>query len=274
LRTKLDGFETPKSATLKMPPKAHRSKTAPEVSWEVAHLQAIVFPVTSPREISQDWFREITGERPEQTSAQQAEAVAVGPYQGGMLNLTVDLLRILFTLHAKPGKEAPSVFATLDESPANACKSFVSLVGRWIDHSRLPIKRIGFAGRLIHRTKDQRAGYRVLAKFLPTLTFSPHCSDLLFRINRPRVLKTIIKGQKLNRMSTWTLMGGTKMAQMIPANAPPVMSSRDLEYACALEFDVSTSQDFGGALPHKRLKRVLNELLEAALEISKKGDTR
>jgi hypothetical protein len=257
-----------------MPPKAHKSKTAPEVSWEVAHLQAIFFPVDSPREIRQDWFREITGERAEQTTTQQAEAVAVGPYQGGMLNLTVDLLRILFTLHAKPGKETPSIFATLDESPTDACRSFVSLVGRWIDHSDLSIKRIGFAGRLIHRTKDQRAGYRVLEKFLPTLTFSPHCSDLLFRINRPRVLKTISKGQKLNRMSTWTVMGATKMAQVIPANSPPVMSSRDFEYACALEFDVSTSQDFDGEIHHKRLKRVLNELAEAALEISKKGDTR
>jgi hypothetical protein len=256
-----------------MSTKARKAKTS-DVPWEVARLQAIFFPVQSPREISQDWFRDLTGEKPEQTLAQQAEAVSVGPYRGAMFNLTIDLLRIVFTLHPKPDKEKPNAFATLEETPADSCKALIALVGRWIDRNRqMPIKRIGFAGLLMQRTKDQRSGYGILKNYLPTVTFSPKCTDLLFRINRPRELKSI-KGQTLNRMSTWSLLGLAKMAQAITPVAPPVTSSRELEFACALEFDVNTAQDFAGELPHQKLKRVLNELVEASLEIARKGDFR
>jgi hypothetical protein len=242
--------------------------------WEASHLQAIFFPLASPRAIQQDWFRDLTGVAPDQSLATQHEAVQIGQCGNCMLHVEANLLKVALTLMPKADPDSTEMIATLDGTVPDSVASILDLAGHWIDIARLPIKRIGFAGRLIQRIKNKATGYRILKQFLPTVRLDSSSSDLMFRINRPRVLRSIAGRSVLNRLSTWTLAKHMRMAATVGSGAAAVSAPTAEAFSTCLEFDMNTDGERTEALPQNKLKRILKELSDAAIEISKRGDVR
>jgi len=158
-------------------------------SWEVAHLQMIFFPRKSPRELDQDWFRDLTGKPPKEAISKPHEVVEVGAYDSLALNLTVDLLKIVFTIQPQVDPNSLTDFPALTSRPEDAIKSFLQLMGQWVDTRPRPpaIRRIGFAGRFVQRTKNPKNAYRRLKEFLTTVKLDSRTPTREFCIGTARI---------------------------------------------------------------------------------------
>jgi hypothetical protein len=253
-----------------MPPK----KTRAAAGWEAAHLQVILFPTTSPREITQAWFRELTGKPAQEGIVKPLESVDVGPFEKWMLHLQIDLLRIVFTLQPQVPPDDLVWFPTLGDSIREPMDSLISLVLKWRDSCDMDVKRIGLTGRLIQRTRNQSSGYRLLKTYLPTVKLGSGCTDLIFRINRPRTMKSMPGKVTINRLSTWSFLKQIRTVEARSADSKLTRGKTHEAFASCLDFDVNTAADRSDPLPQKNWPRILRELATTALETAARGDVR
>src|SRR5262249_40648427 len=70
----------------------------PEI-WQAQNLRLIAFPRDPQFATHQDWWRELTGADPENVllKPQKQEKESSGLFQGAMLTLNIDLLRVQWT---------------------------------------------------------------------------------------------------------------------------------------------------------------------------------
>jgi hypothetical protein len=252
-------------------PVVRKSSDAP---WEATHFQMVFFPTVSPREVRQNWFRDLTGVSPKESASQPHEIVCVGQSGEMMLTLTVDLLRVAFGVQPLVKPDDASPLQTISSSPEAAAKSFLTLMSRWTKKQSLTIKRIGFSGRLIQRAKKLDAAYRMLKTHLPALKLDSHSRDFIYRINRPRKSRAGIRELEINRLATWAVIRGQRQVMVVSGSEASTPAKTADFTACVLEFDVNTSGEFSRELPKNRLPSVMQELASLAFEIAKKGDVR
>ena len=120
--------------------------------------------------------------------------------------------------------------------------------------------------------KDLHTGYIEISKYLPDVKFiSEGSSDFLFQISRPRVSISGIKGLRINRLTKWSV--ASINALQFSLSSPPLKYREGLKsFACRLELDINTAQDFKGELNREQLPQIFKELVEIGKEISIKGD--
>jgi hypothetical protein len=245
-------------------------------AWEPAHLQMIAFPAVSPVGLDQNWFRDLTGEEPKESTRKVHERVDQGSQGSVLLNLTADLLRVILTVFPQPPadpEKPPERIPSL--GPLNpAVVSFGKLATKWLAGQHPPIKRLAFSGRLIQPTKNHRTGYLTLGKYLRAVKVDPKSGDFMYRINRRRACKSWVRSLEINRLSTWSVLkAGMRIEGKLPSGETtgPKPIGSDL-FACVIEFDVNTMPEFTGEIPANKVVPIFRELVSLAVEIAAKGD--
>jgi hypothetical protein len=247
----------------------------PEV-WQAQNLRLIAFPREPQFAVRQNWWQQLTGADPENVleKRQKQEREESGSFQGSLLTLSLDLLRIQWTVSPRfdienlPGVQVPPVLGSFMEKQA----WFRGLMEQWLQHCP-PIHRLAFTASLLQSVPDHQAGYRMLDRYLRWVDLDPQSSEFLYRINR-RANSTVVQGMGINRLSTW-LVGKFAVVVRIVAGGHPEQQVQPTEtFACAVELDINTAPEFQGPLPHADLPRIFAELVAAGVEIARRGDPR
>jgi hypothetical protein len=246
-------------------------------AWRAQILRLIAFPRDPQFATQQDWWRGLTGVDPENVllKPQKQEKEASGPFQGAVLTLNIDLLRVQWA--AAPGLDAESI--NLDEQlpvlgPFLEKKDwFRALMDQWLPHCP-PIHRLAFTASLLQPVENRQAGYRMLDRYLRWVEIDPESSEFLYRINRRRPSGTGIPGLVLNRLSTWVVARFAVLVKIVGGGHPEQQIQPTEKFACAVELDINTAPDFQGPLPHADLPRVFAELVDAGVAIATRGDVR
>jgi hypothetical protein len=226
--------------------------------------------------VRQNWWQELTGAEPENVleKRQKQEREESGVFQGAVLSLSFDLLRIQWAVSPRldvenlPGGQLPPCLGSFIERQA----WFRALMERWLPHCPA-VHRLAFTASLLQPVPDQPAGYRMLDRYLRWVEIDPQSSEFLYRINR-RANSAIVQGMGINRLSTWLVAKFAVLMRIVEGGHPEQQIEPTETFACAMELDINTAPEFRGPLPHADLPRIFAELVAAAVEIATRGDTR
>jgi hypothetical protein len=247
--------------------------------WEPLHIQLVIFPNISPVDLNEDWFRDITGKKATESKVEPHLRIYAGDLDDfGILNITIDQLRIVLTVGPKVDVETmPALFPTL--GPINTTiPSFVRVGAKLLKAgcSQMKVMRLGFICRIVQPVKDHNSGYKTLRQYLPTVNLDPKSTDFMYRINRRRKSVTGPRQLLLNRLSTWSIITRAVQAQTVlsTGQASEKKSVVPPSLACMAELDINTDPGFPSELPRSKLVPIFRELVELATEIAAKGDVR
>src|SRR5262249_11243790 len=149
-------------------------------AWQPMHLHLVAFPVTLACDIEQDWWQDLTGQRPEESIRKPQERLDRGGFQEFALALSADLHRLTWTMSPRVSS------STLAENPTptlgpfgDVSTQFLQLMRQWLGRPLPQMKRIAFAGRLIQRVADNASGMQRLARYLPDVRLDLESTDFL-----------------------------------------------------------------------------------------------
>ncbi|MDQ7034545.1 MAG: hypothetical protein Q9P01_06835 [Anaerolineae bacterium] len=114
------------------------------------------------------------------------------------------------------------------------------------------------------------AGYEKLTELLPFKIDAENSSDFFYQINRRRNSNTI-SNLELNRLSKWSVLK-LQTALIRTDIAANQLITLPEAYACRLELDINTIQNFEGELDQDKLSDLFYELINLGKEIATKGD--
>jgi hypothetical protein len=233
-----------------------------------ARLTVFVTPdtvVTAP-----GLWRNIVGEEPESSVVQRASATSIetGPFADGTVTLQVQPVRVDL-VHEPLGMGGHGQPARLGIFPA-AAEPLLSLCHRWARNDSFPtsVQRIALGFVLISPTIDKVTGYRELTPLIDGVPEAADASDFSYQVNRPRPSRASVDGLSLNRLSKWSV--GAFRSVIITGSAAPTLS--DLHFHLRLDLDMNTNPESVSVIPRENAEGVIDDLFDAAREISERGN--
>jgi hypothetical protein len=243
-------------------------------SWQSNQLQIVVFPKTPMVGVNQNWWRQVTGRDPDETSTKKLETSATGEFNEWNLVLTVDLLRIIWTLSPKIDPANPSLGMPILGAYAIARDAFLEAMKAWIASSCPPIKRMAFVALLIQGAESHEDAYQLLQRYLiKTIQIDPLSTDFHYRINRRRRSDTT--DLTINRLSTWSALKVTVSAQAFIPGQEQSIARRQIakdQYSAFLQLDMNTDADREDEIPIGKLPMLVDELVVHADYLALNGD--
>ena len=243
-------------------------------SWQPSQLQIVVFPKTPMVGVHQNWWNQITGRDPNETSTKKLETTTTGDFNEWSLLLTVDLLRVMWTLSPKLDPESPPTGMPTLGAYTLARKAFLDQITNWFASSCPPIKRMAFAGLLMQEATSHEDAYKLLHHYLKkTVQIDPLSTDFNYRINRRKHSRCLDLG--INRITTWSAVKVTISAQAFLAgreHASALQTVTDSQYGALLQVDVNTDADREDEIPSDKLVALLAELVDHADALALNGD--
>jgi hypothetical protein len=212
-------------------------------SWQAMQLQLITFPKAPQLNIEQNWWRDLMGEEPEEQSRKRMERTDQGPFHRNALVLTVDVIRVIWTvaprIDAENLPEGPPLLGTFVENRVPFC----DLMATWLGKECPPVTRIGFAGRFFLKTPSHEDSYRLLDAYLPGVAVDPASTDFQYRINRKRLSKAGVAELLINRLVTWSPIKFSMQvrAQGPGVEAPGVQLNSSDSIGIVAELDINTA---------------------------------
>lgn len=240
-------------------PKANGSQ---EDNWLVELARATAFPSPGSQIDGSKWWSSIVGELAESQLILPKKGTSreEGSFGTGRLILETQPARIDWVLSKAPDEDA------LGE-PSAVFKQFAELVTRWFELCG-PLQRLAFGSVLSLPVNSRPEGYDRLRSFLKGVQIDPeNSSDFLYQINRPRMFDADGFQIKINRLTKWSVRLW-QLREISPVSDRLITSA----HACSLELDLNTDGEFAKELPRESLKKILDVLIEFALEIGQRGD--
>lgn len=253
------------------------SSSMSDAGWQAESLRLTVFPEEAEVTSAAQWWEKLTGQPPEARNEKPREGRLqdAGDHGGNKLALVVQPGRIDWQLTGNPqAEEGPDSWATVGAVPA-VLRDFAELAERWLQFKECPeANRIALGAVLLWPVTNFEAGYERIAKYLRFKFMSEGASDLMFRINRPRLSTTGIADLEINRVCSWSVASRRGLEiRLDMASGIQARENTDQQFACRAEFDINTAPDSFGKLPQDRLVDILKEMVDLGVEIANKGDT-
>lgn len=250
-------------------------RSLPDISqWQLLALEFVAFPLSPAACLLIDGWKEFTGSEAPEAIKKKIERTESGLFQDRMLLFKAQPLRVSWSLAAK-----------IDENTSlPALGSFLSirdwfgpLVSAWLASHAVPLKRIGFTGRMALPTDNTKDSYLLLGDYLPSVEMDPDSADFLFQINRPRQSGSGVRDLTINRLSQWSSYQinvdvSARNVTLDGETRSPISESKS--FGCLWGFDFNTSQNFSSELPRDKLPVIASELLSLATEVAMKGDVK
>jgi hypothetical protein len=252
------------------------SELPPESAWEPESLRLTLF---HNRDIvEQTWWKDLFGTSADKIDDQPKKLLHIeeGQFGNGKLLQIIQLGRIdwQYVIDLEKGIEIEEETPlTLGEFPS-AVDVFLKQMLKWFELQTCPSAyRLAFGVVLLQKVESLKTGYKLIEKYLPDVKLYPECmSDFMYRINKPRESKTGIEGLKINRLATWSVAGYTLMRGIIPITGLGKNFQYPEKFACRLELDINTSQEYQSEFDQEGMPEILRELVELGREIAQKGD--
>lgn len=239
--------------------------------WLVHQTRVTLFTteLLKPAESSSDW-QGLVGSLPEVDEYVRPQNLRrqVGPYESGILELTLQIPRIDWIFSPIPS--GPGAFPTLGRLN-ETIDPFLKRVVGWVDTTSLEYKRVALGVSLLSRAKDLIDGYKSIVKLAPTLKLNvgkDEISDLFFQINRP-VQSKKNEAVTFNRLMKWSVIS-TKFFQI--TNVDDGAISLPSEFYCRLELDINTKPDPDLIFNRSHIAPILKEAQTIAEGIAAKGE--
>lgn len=246
------------------------------LDWQVENLRMTAFPSPSVQfDPETNWWNDLMGAPPETSihRARQGLLRQEGQLEDKRLILTIQPDRINWLLTAIEVEEEIDlpIIGPFEEMLG----IFLPLMLRWFELDTCPpLSRLAFGAVLLSPVDTKQLGYQQLDSFLPSVELDTEgISDFLYQINRPRDTITQIEGLQINRLSKWNV-ATLRQVNFIVGQTTVRTSPRQEVFACRLELDINTHQDFNGELLPEQLPEVFNELVNLGREITREGDIR
>jgi hypothetical protein len=246
--------------------------------WQAQYLRLISFPVEPQNSVQQNWWHDLTGADRERRVEKKREVEEEGTFDGLSLSLSIDLLRLQWTVAPRLSAEnLPDELPVLGQFLQRK-DWFSNLMRRWLASSP-PVSRLAFAGVLLQPVESPEAGNAMLDRYLRWVDIDPQCTDFLYRVNRHVRSRTDVPGLHVNRLMTWSVGRFTAFIReqlLGPAGQEAAQQIAKAEkYACVLELDINTAPGPADlVLRHEALPHILDELVELGVDIATKGDIR
>jgi hypothetical protein len=246
------------------------STPRPLDSWLVETVRLTVFPSAEATVNAESWWKALFGKEASSTQRTPFARQEQGDWEGGVLSLAVHPGRIDWVLAPKiAADELPSTFPTIGRL-VEILPKFLDEMLRWIPSSPA-MDRLALGVGAFQPVTDHAEGYTVLAALLPFVQVDPSSSDFRYQINRPQASKLGIENLRINRLAAWWIV---KMQLLVSSPGTASVRRSAPLYACRVDVDVNTIEDFGEPLPAERVPDLLRELLEISTDLVAKGDRR
>jgi len=239
--------------------------------WQAQVLRLTAFPIPSPTTRQAGWWEEIVGQTPAAITSRpkQGSYHEEGPFSNGRLICEIASARIDWLFIPGDLEAEDDGLATIGAF-SDTLKTFRQLADQWFGLETCPsAQRLAFGVVLLQSVESKQTGYRQLSMYLPRIELDPeNSSDFMYQINRPRESRSGIPNFKINRLMKWSVATLKRF---------PIQSLRGVglgrtSFACRLELDVNTAQEFEGQIPREQMSTVFQELTDLAWEIAERGD--
>ena len=133
--------------------------------------------------------------------------------------------------------------------------------------------RLAFGAVLVAEATDLHDAHRKLDTLLPSVELdSGNISDFFYQVNRRRVLD-LSPGTLVNRISRWSASQGGSVEFVMGGNAQPQFTRMAGHFACRLELDVNTADEYHSS-PLRGVTAIalFRELVDLSKEMAEKGD--
>jgi hypothetical protein len=244
--------------------------------WQAQYLRLIGFPDQPQNSVQQNWWHDLTGIDPETRVRRRLEVEEEGVFEGNSFSLSIDLLRLQWTLAPRMSPDnlpqGPPTLGSFIEHK----ERFRFHMHNWLAMSP-PVKRLAFTGVLVQPVESREAGYDLLNCYLRCVDIDRESRDILYRINRPVRSETDVPNLYINRLSTWsvamfTLVIREQLVGMAGQEAGHQVAM-DSKFACLLELDINTvPEPPDRILPRESLPRILDELINLGTALATVGD--
>jgi hypothetical protein len=244
--------------------------------WRPSSLQLVLFTMTPHVNVAQEWWQQVTGSEPNETTKKRQELTITGDYGDANLVLSIDHLRIIWTLSARIDPLSPPLTLPTIAAYSSARDVFANLISPWIAELCPQIKRMAVTGLLMRECNSHEAGYYMLQRYLEhAVKIDPDSTDFMYRVNRPRQSKSTTFDLRINRLTTWSFVkyAVSEQAYLLggdPAGSPIVASTTG--YGALLQCDVNTDAERSEKIPRESVEPLLCELFDMTNEIAVRGD--
>lgn len=246
------------------------------MDWNIHKLRATFFH-THPINITESqWWEDVFDEIPESQVLKKRgqEKIENGNIDDIKAEIRIQPLRTDLYIESieKPIE---------DDNPLTSIGSFndidnifLQYVFKWVNlNNFLQTNRIAFGAILHQPVKDIITGYKLLQSMLPAVKIdSKTSSDFLYQINRARISNVDIPDLKINRLTKWSVATVKFLGLHVVADIKQEDIIRKDFFACQLELDINTSEDFTSELPKEKIKDIFKELVSLGNEIGSEGD--
>ena len=239
--------------------------------WLATQLRFTAFPTGSAVVDPDKWWQAVAQGDPDHVQLQPKVNVAEfrGEFGEGQLVLGINPSRIDWIYLAKEDEFGLSqTLGTI----AGAFGVFDGALRTWLTRPDCPhMQRVAF-GLILRMDVDSREeGYRALDEFLPGMRLSENASDLLYQINRPRVVEIGAQEIEVNRLSRWHVVMAQVARGSVTESIPMLAEATQRIYA-QVELDINTAPTESLSLRPDAMADVLATFAELAYEIAEKGD--
>ena len=243
--------------------------------WQVQVLRCTAFYAPDQQFDISGWWAEMVGDLPETEIKKVKDGLSIeeGPYKEGKLTLARSPIAVdlRFQLGEKLPDEVNGI-ATIGNFEEK-CPEYIDLVkNKLFNVTTFPVvTRLAFGSIINLPSKDHKTGYTQLSEYIKSIQIDANSRDFFYQINRRRTSKTGIKGLDINRLSKWSV--ATYRAITASFGIGTMTATENAaRYACRLEIDISTCQEFKDLLPKENLGDIFDELVEMGKEIISQGD--
>ena len=241
--------------------------------WETESLRVTAFPSASETIGRPAWWAKVVGQEADIQAFRSRQGLSEekGTWGPGTLSLAVQPFRIDWVLSPRDTElaELPPSVGRFDQLRSEWAK----LMACWFGQDDCPkLVRLALGAVLLLPVPGLTQGYEKLAAYLPNVRLDPGTSsDFLYQVNRARNSRSGIAGLRINRLARWSV--ATYIRGALSAAGPKIsLAPGPPVFACRLELDVNTHQEFVGELKAPQLDPVFLELLDLSAEIAEKGD--
>jgi hypothetical protein len=236
-------------------------------TWQAESLRLTAFIAPHEKVAEPNWWAEVMGAEPDNKTSKPkvGEYGQSGECGAGRLTLNVQPGRVDWVWSSVVDPERWAEAIPTIGPWGETLERFHQLMNRWLPIAP-PVQRLALGTSFVIPVETLQEGYRRLSRFLPFRLDAENSSDFLYRINRPRESKAK-PGLKLNRLSTWGVVGWLKMM----VSVGQAVSSPPQNLACRVETDINTAVECQD-IPKDLVPALLQECVTLAGEIAERGD--
>jgi hypothetical protein len=244
------------------------------LDWAAETVRLSLFFSDAVKSSNADWKRVTGQEEPETTQTVAARRTMIGPFQGGVLNMTSVGPRIdCILLPRAPTETVEEGYVPTIGALAPVCADFVKATSGFVAAFVKPILRVAFAGTTMARCENPQEAYSQLLGLLKSVKGDPaKMRELVFRINWPVNSRTL-KDLTLNRITSWAVLQ-IQLQLMVQTGTKTVVSETPATHVIRMEFDENTDAERSEPFDPTTLVPIYEELEQISLGLNRRDSQR